>query len=238
MLGAVLGGFVNGLTGFGTALSAMPIWLQVMAPAPAAGLGAASGLVGQLRTLPLIWGAIDWRITGPLVVAGVAGVPIGTMLLPLIEPRAFKLGVGAVLVAYCTFVLLSGRVRVLGLSPRLERLGDVLIGLGAGIMGGLAAMSGPLTIVWATFKPWSRDQKRALFQTYNTVILTAMLASSIVAGLLPGWFWIAALITLPGTLVGVALGATLYRRLDDRRFDRLVLGVLLAMGVSLVLTNA
>lgn len=236
-LGAVLGGFVNGLTGFGTALTAMPIWLQVMAPAPAAALGAASGVVGQLRTLRLIWGSIDWRVVGPFVVAGLIGVPIGTMALPLIEPRAFKLGVGVVLMAYCTFVLLSGRVRVLSLSPGLERLGDVLVGLAAGIMSGLAALSGPLTIVWATFKPWSRDQKRALFQGYNTVILAATLASSLLAGLLPGWFWTMALITLPGTLVGVGIGVALYRRLDDRRFDRLVLGVLLAMGVSLMVTN-
>ena len=237
IIGAVLGGFVNGLTGFGTALSAMPVWLQIMAPAPAAALGAAAGVVGQLRTLGLVWSSIDWRIAGPFVVAGLIGVPVGTMALPWIEPRAFKLGVGVVLVGYCTFVLLSGRVRCLDLPPRLERLGDVLIGLGAGIMSGLAALSGPLTIVWATFKPWSRDQKRALFQAYNTVILSATLASSLLAGLLPGWFWTMLLITLPGTLAGVGLGAALYRRLDDRRFDRVVLAVLLVMGVSLVATN-
>lgn len=236
-LGAVLGGFVNGLTGFGTALTAMPVWLQVMGPAPAAALGAAAGIVGQLRTLGLVWGSIDWRVAAPFVVAGLIGVPLGTMALPLIEPRPFKLGVGLVLVSYCSFVLLSGRARCLELSPRAERAGDALIGLGAGIMSGLAALSGPLTIVWATFKPWTRDQKRALFQAYNTVILTATLASSLLAGLLPGWFWTMLLITLPGTLAGVALGAALYRRLDDRRFDRLVLAVLLVMGVSLVLTN-
>lgn len=236
-LGAVLGGFVNGLTGFGTSLTAMPVWLQVMAPAPAAALGAAAGVVGQLRTIGYIWGAIDWRSAGPFILAGLVGVPIGTWLLPMIEPAAFKRGVGVVLIAYCSFVLASSRIRQLDLPAKIERLGDLLIGFGAGIMSGLAALSGPLTVVWVTLKPWPRDRKRGQMQSFNAVILSATVVSSTLAGVLPSWFWTVALIALPGTLIGVGLGAALYRRLDDRRFDRLVLTLLLLMGVSLVVMN-
>jgi uncharacterized membrane protein YfcA len=42
---------------------------------------------------------------------------------------------------------------------------------------------------------------------------------------------------LPGTIFGVRLGIMVYRRLDDRRFDRLVLVLLLGSGLSLILGN-
>jgi uncharacterized membrane protein YfcA len=237
LAGGMLGGFVSGLTGFGTALTAMPVWVQVMSPPFAANLAAAAGVVGQLPTLRLIWPSLEPRRVGPFIAAGLAGVPVGTWLLPLLEPRLFKLGLGVVLVAYCAFQLFAARL-VASFSSDRRPLGDVLIGFGGGILSGIAGLSGPLPIAWSTFKPWTRDQKRALFQSFNTVILSATVCSSAVAGLLPAGFWLTLLLIVPVTFLGVWLGARLYRRLDDRRFDRLVVMLLLMTGVSLVLSNA
>ncbi len=237
LLGALLGGFVNGLTGFGTALTAVPVWIHVLNPAMSAALGAAAGVVGQLQTLHLIWHAIDWRRVAPFILAGLAGVPIGTWILPVVPLGAFKLGVGAVLVVYCGFHLASHRLAATGLAAAGGRLADAAIGFGGGVMSGLAGLSGPLPIMWATFKPWSRDEKRALFQAFNTTILAATVLSSAAAGLLPYAFWRALLICLPATFIGVRIGAWVYRRLDNRRFDHLVVSLLLVMGLSLIVAN-
>lgn len=237
LLGALLGGFANGLTGFGTALTAMPIWIHAMPPPMAAAMGAAAGVTGQLQSLHLIWHALDWRRVATFVVPGLLGVPFGTWLLPLVDLRLFKLGVGAVLISYCGFQLVSARLIRIGISTAGSRAADAAIGFGGGIMSGLAGLSGPLPIIWATFKPWSRDEKRALFQGYNTTILSATVISSAVAGLLPWSFWVALLMTVPVTALGVHLGTLVYRRVDDRRFDRIVTSLLLFMGVGLIAAN-
>ena len=241
LVGALAGGFVNGLTGFGTGLTAIPIWIQVLNPAAAAALAAAAGVTGQLQTLHLIRHAIVWRTAVPFVVAGLVGVPIGTWLLPLVDPRSFKIAVGIVLVGYCGFMLLINRLPATwmparGADPGM-RLADLLAGFGGGLMGGLAGLSGPVPIVWTTFKPWTRDQKRGLLQAFNTAILSATVIAIVAAGLVTIQFWYAFLIAVPGTLVGVQLGSVLYRRLDDRRFDRLVMALLLAMGAMLIASN-
>jgi uncharacterized membrane protein YfcA len=44
-------------------------------------------------------------------------------------------------------------------------------------------------------------------------------------------------VALPATLFGVYLGSLLYPRLDDRRFDRIVLVLLLVSGLGLVWQN-
>ena len=141
------------------------------------------------------------------------------------------------LVVYCAFTLCASRIARSGPSNIGGRGADALIGFGAGVMSGIAGLSGPLVIAWATFKPWSRDEKRALFQAFNITILFATVCSSAAAGLLPRAFWIALLVSVPATYLGVHLGALAYRRLDDRRFDRVVVSLLLATGVSMVLTS-
>ena len=240
LLGAVAGGFVNGLTGFGTALAAMPFWLYVMPPPLAAQLAAAAGVMNQVQTLPAIWHAIDWRRVAPFIVPGLAGVPIGVWLLPYVGIRSFKLGVGVLLVTYCGFLLLNASRRSLvprTVAPEERPWADAAVGFGGGVLGGLAGLSGPLPTLWATFKPWSKDHKRVLFQSFNVTILSAMLVFSAVAGLMPSDIWFNLLLVLPGTVVGVRLGVMVYRRLDDRRFDRLVLMLLLASGLSLIAGN-
>lgn len=237
VLGAATGGFVNGLTGFGTALTAAPIWLHVLSPASTGALGAAAGVIGQLQTLHQIWHAIEWRRVGHFIVAGLAGIPLGTWLLPMIEPRAFKLGVGLVLIAYCSFQLFAARLLASRKTPLGGRLADALVGFTGGVMGGMAGLSGPPVIIWASFQPWPRDQKRALFQAYNMTILSAAFCSIAAAGLLGAQFWYALALAAPATLAGVHAGFHVYRRLDDRRFDRLVMAILLLMGAMLVVGN-
>lgn len=237
VLGALLGGIANGLTGFGTALTALPIWLQVMPPPIAAALAAGAGVLGQVQSLHLVWHAVRWKRVAPFIVAGLAGVPIGTWLLPMIDLRIFKLLVGGLLVVFCAFQLSAERLARSGLAAAGGWPADALVGLGGGVMSGIAGLSGPLPIMWATFKPWSRDEKRALFQTFNLTILATTVASSTVAGLLPTSYWFALLICMPATYTGVWIGGAIYRRLDDRRFDRVVTAMLLTMGAGLIASS-
>jgi uncharacterized membrane protein YfcA len=51
-LGALAGGFVSGLAGFGTALMALGIWLYVLPPSIAVPLVLICSIVAQTSTLP------------------------------------------------------------------------------------------------------------------------------------------------------------------------------------------
>lgn len=233
-LGAFAGGFVNGLTGFGTGLSAMPIWLQTLPPALAAQLAAAGGVAGQLTTLKSIWHAIDWRGLAPMLLAGLVGVPIGAAFVPMIDTQLFKAAVGVILIAYATLMLLSGsRLRL----PPMGRGADILIGFSGGLMGGIAGLSGVTPTVWAALQGWSKERRRGVFQAFNLTILSATLIAHLFRGLMTPQFIVALLIALPGTFLGVALGQRVYARLDDRRFDRVVLILLAIAGIGLLATT-
>jgi uncharacterized membrane protein YfcA len=234
LAGALAGGFVNGLAGFGTALTGLPIWLQAVEPAVAAQVASGCSVLGHLSTFPAIWRSIDWRRLAPLVCAGLIGVPVGTLLLPYIPLATFKLGVGVVLVVYCTFMLIAaGRVK-LAIGGRNA---EAAVGLAAGVLGGLAALSGVLVTIWASLKDWPKVQRRVFFQAFNFTVLTAMLLASVASGQVGLRSVLALCIAAPGTFIGAWVGLRLYHRLNDLAFDRLILAVLLLSGVGLIWTS-
>jgi uncharacterized membrane protein YfcA len=231
VLGAFAGGFVNGLTGFGTAMTALPIWVHALAPALASPLAVACSIAGQLQTLPAIWHAIDFRRLLPFVLGGVLGVPLGVLLLPRIDVALFKMTVGVLLVASCTFLLLYRRRTAWTGGGRAA---DAGVGFAGGILGGLAGLSGLLPTLWAELRGWEKDARRAVFQGFNLSILVFALASQGVAGFLTLEFAKVLLMALPATLVAAWLGRRLYGRLDTRRFAKVVLVLLLVAGVVLI----
>jgi uncharacterized membrane protein YfcA len=232
--GALIGGLLNGLTGFGTGLTALPLWLQVLEPAVAAQLVSVASIAGHLSALPSLWRDSDWRALAPMLLAGLVGVPIGLCLLPVIKVELFKTAVGIILICYCAFMLCAaGRLHI----RRAGTAADMAIGFLGGILGGIAGLSGPPPIVWGTLRSWPKAQRRRTLQAFNTAVLSAMLVASLAGGFIDGRLVVAAAIALPATFLGNWLGERLYRRLDERRFDRVVLGLVFLSGCLLVWAN-
>jgi uncharacterized membrane protein YfcA len=234
LLGALAGGTVNGLTGFGTGLTAMGLWLYAISPTTAASLVIICSVVSQFQTLPMIWRTIRWERVLPLVVPGVLGVPIGTWLLPHIEPRFFKIGVGSFLIVYSAYVL-ARKVEIN--SAWGGRITDGVVGFGGGVLGGLTGFSGVLPIVWTDVRGWAKEQRRGVVQAFNLSILSLALVSHAISGLLTRQVALVAAIALPGTILGAWLGSLIYRRLADRGYQRVVMMLLLLSGLALIWTS-
>ena len=77
VFGAVAGGFVSGLAGFGTALIALGVWLNVLPPGIAGTLVIICSVVSQTAALPSLWRTIDFKLVWPFLVGGLLGVPSG-----------------------------------------------------------------------------------------------------------------------------------------------------------------
>jgi uncharacterized protein len=234
LAGAFAAGTVNGLTGFGTALTALGIWLYAMPATVAASLAVLCSIVSQLQTLPMIWRTILWHRVLIFVVPGLLGVPIGTFLLPHIDAKLFKIGIGGFLIMYSAYVLVR-RTEIK--SAWGGEAADGAAGFVGGILGGLAGLSGVLPVVWTDVRGWTREQRRAVVQTFNVAILSFALVSHAVSGLLTRQVAVAAIAALPATVLGARLGAFIYRRLADRSYQRVIMLLLLLAGCTLIWTS-
>src|SRR5260370_41582992 len=128
--GALAGGFVSGLAGFGTALMALGTWLYVLPPSLAVPLVLICSVVGQTSTLPSMWRSFDFTLVWPFLIGGLAGVPLGTMLTAHAGPRIFKLSIGRLLVVVSVALLLNR-------LPMAVRFGGRLADRAARIRGGI-----------------------------------------------------------------------------------------------------
>ena len=171
--GALAGGFVSGLAGFGTALMALGIWLYVLPPAIAVPLvlicsvsRAALDAAVDVEAARLQAGlAVRGRRTARHADRHAAGRARRSANLQT-ERRRDAAGV-------------SGRAlfhpHADGVSASAAGSADAAVGFAGGILGGLAGLSGPLPILWASVRGWSKDQRRGVFQIFNGTVLGAAL---------------------------------------------------------------
>jgi uncharacterized membrane protein YfcA len=231
LFGALAGGFVSGLAGFGTALMALGIWLYVLPPSLAVPLVLVCSVIAQSSTLPSIWKTIDFRLVWPFLIGGLAGVPLGTLLIAHANPEVFKLTIGVFLLVFPAALYFQRKPLAFKFGGKLA---DGAIGFAGGILGGLAGLSGPLPILWASVRGWGKEARRGIFQTYNWTVLATALCLQIATGLVkPDLIWLV-LIAFPGTIIGAWLGARLYHAMSDRNFADVVLGLLFLSGIGLV----
>lgn len=233
--GALVAGFVSGLTGLGTALIALSLWLFVAEPAFAVPIAATIAVACHVTTLAFVRRGVVWARLKPFLIGGLVGLPAGVLLLPLLDRETVKLGLGLFLVAYCSYGLL---VRKPPLVCGGGRLADGLVGVGGGFFGGLLSISGPLPTIWAGLRGWPKDEQRGVYQPFNLIVLlTAAVghyASGRVAAADAGLILGATLAAVLGALAGLAV----YRRASDAQFRRYVLGMLLLAGLSLTAERA
>jgi uncharacterized protein len=231
LLGALAGGFVSGLAGFGTALMALGIWLYVLPPSVAVPLVLICSIVAQTSTMPSFWRAIDFKLVWPFLIGGLAGVPLGIMLIAHADPHVFKLSFGVLLLMFPTALYFNRAPVAVSFGGRVA---DAMVGFAGGILGGLAGLSGPLPILWASVRGWGKNERRGVFQTFNWTVLLAALCLQAGTGFVTREVVWLALLALPSTIFGAWLGARTFHALSDRNFSDVVLGLLFLSGVGLV----
>ncbi|MBX9698427.1 MAG: sulfite exporter TauE/SafE family protein [Acetobacteraceae bacterium] len=231
LLGAALGGFVQGLSGFAYGLVALAVWAWVMEPQVAGPLVVFGSLVGQIMALPTIRRGFSPARTWPFVVGGVLGIPLGVVALQAIDPVGFKAALGAFLVVWCPIMLALRR------PPRIAaggRLADAAAGFGGGVGGGLGGLSGPVPILWATLRGWTPDEQRGVFQAFNLVVHALVMTAYVVSGTVTAAFLPLFALVAPAMVLPGLLGVRLYRRISPLLFRRIVLGLLTASGVMML----
>ncbi len=233
ILGALLGGLVNGLSGFGYAVMALGVWLLFLPPALAGPLVVLSIIASNLQAMPRIWQHINLRHTAPFVAGGVLGVPVGVALLGVVSVVWFKAFVAAsILVFIATMLVFRGRIT---LPAKAERFNPV-IGVIGGIMGGLAGLVGVAPTIWATLLRWDKPTKRGIFQSYNLSMSVLSFFMLLWAGYITAEFWRLALVAVPVSVAAAWIGVRIFERLGNAQYNGVVMGILALSGVSILLS--
>jgi uncharacterized membrane protein YfcA len=220
---------VRATFGFGEALVAVPLLALLIPVEVAAPVAALVSVTVAAVVIAQDWRAVHARSAGRLVLATLAGIPLGLWLLERVAEPLVK--------AILAVVILAFALHALGRGVR-QRLGDDRwawpFGLVAGVLGGAYGMNGPPLVIYGALRGWSPRHFRATLQGY---FLPASLIG--VAGYAATGLWTRAVsryyvVSLPAIAAALVLGRVLHRRLDGPRFVRYVHLMLAAVGALLL----
>jgi uncharacterized protein len=169
-----------------------------------------------------------------LLVFGAVGTVVGTRLLVALSSRTATLVLGAFILAFGALNVTGATPRV---SPRWEAWLSPLAGLLAGIVGGLTNVPGtPLVLYFHALglaKGEFVSSVAFTFVVYKIIQLGAVAYYGLLSPSLVGPSLVLTLIAL----AGFALGLKVQDRLEQRTFNRAVLGFLTVLGVWLVVRS-
>ena len=229
--GAVIAGFVQGLSGFAFSLVATSIWIWTLPPQLVAVMSVFGALTGQVVSALTTRRPLLLPRLAPLLAGGLCGLPLGVWLLPRLDSASFQFGVGALLALWCPLMLLSSRIPHVTAGGRWA---DAAAGVAGGAAGAIGGFTGPLPTLWCTLRGWDKDTLRSVIQNFNLVMLAVTFATYLATGLVTRAMLPQLAVVAPALLLPVLLGTRLYAGISPEAFRRLVLVLLAITGAALL----
>jgi len=232
-IGAAAAGFVQGLSGFAFGMVAMSFWAWVLDPRLAAALAVFGALTGQLLAVFSVRRGFNWPLLWPFLLGGLAGIPLGVLVLPHLDMDWFKAVLGALLALWCPVMLVAQRL------PRIggNRWGDGAVGLVGGVLGGIGGFAGSVPTLWCTLRGFNKDTQRAVIQNFNLSMLSVTMAIYLATGIVTRDMAPMFAVVAPAMLIPTLLGTRLYIGISEVTFRRLVLGLLTCSGLTLLASS-
>jgi uncharacterized membrane protein YfcA len=173
---------------------------------------------------------IHWRELGPMGAAGAIGVPLGSVLLLVIDDAVLRRAIGAVVLAFSAAMLAGWRYR------GGQSLGKTIgVGLLGGMLTGSAGVGGPPVILYIMSGDRPIADARAVFIVYFAMLQLIAVPIFVLTGLVT-WtlVWHTALL-VPLYLLATQLGSMLFTRASERFARGFALAALVLIGVATVL---
>ncbi|MBK7025355.1 MAG: sulfite exporter TauE/SafE family protein [Sulfuritalea sp.] len=108
ILVGVVAGFVQGISGFAFALIATSLWAWTIEPQLLVPTVVVTSLLGQGVSILSVKKEVKLARATPFLLGGALGVPVGVLILPMLNAGIFRMSIGIILVIYCS-VMLRGR---------------------------------------------------------------------------------------------------------------------------------
>ena len=226
---ALLAGFIQGLSGFGSVLVALPILVLFLDFNLAVPLVSIWGMT--INTMLLLQLRQHLRLTHilPLTLAAVPGIPLGVYVLKHADTRLLEMLLGGLLLVFASYFVWSG-----GKTRNLPGFWIYLAGFASGCLGGSLAMSGPPVIVYTALQPWHKDEMKSTLTGFFFLSGLIIIGAQALSGLMTAAVFKGSLVSIPFIMLGVYAGTFWYRRLATDRYRQVVVGLITLLGLLTV----
>ena len=222
----LLGTTVFSATGFGIGMIATPVLLIAHEPQSAIVIPGSLGLLTGLWIMWKSWRDVPLRQILPVSIPSWFGAPIGVYILSTADARILSIAIAVLIILFA----IGSFYKVERELPFSTPLG-VIAGFAVGVLLPTTGVAGSLVMLYLMTRQWERQTVRAAMAFF----LTTLMIMSIF------FFWYNGLYTqerlaligiavIPAAL-GLALGAIIIKRINERVFQYAVIGIIIFSSV-------
>ena len=224
-----LASFNQGLTGFGFALTSLPLLSLVIDVKEAIPLAAICGFIVNIYLTYQLKAHIDFSEIKLLIIGSIIGIPLGVFFLAKAdESLILKILAGVILL----FVLLNTThfIKPFNISNRW----GLVFGFFSGILGGAFNTNGPPVLIYFYLKDWDKYKQKASITGYFIITSILIVTSHAVSGFTTSTILLHSLYALPFLVAGILLGNSLFSKVSTNLYRSIILVFLTAMSLILI----
>ena len=229
------GHLVKGVSGFGSALFAVPLLLLILDVQFVTPVFLLFDFTSGVIMVGSNWRSIDRRLLLLLLSGMLVGTGLGTWVLFSFSHEILKRVLGMLVSGWALTMLIRRKSEPVSLGRSLGSYLAPASGFLGGTLGAMFSVNGPPIIIYLSHVLHEKQAFRATLYglffadaCYKIVLFTAN-------GLLDGEVLRFALKMAPFVIAGVLVGSRLQRRVDEELFRRIVAGILVVTGVILLI---
>jgi len=225
-----LSSLIQGITGFGSALIAMPLFsflFEIKTVTPLVALMTIS--VNLFLFIKLKQHYRHQRLI-PLLIGAIPGILTGIFFLKYAPEYLLRVVMSIVLASYSLYALKKPSIKV-SFPPNFS----VVVGFCSGNLGGAFNMNGPPVLLWAAIEKWNKNEFRSILQAYfgisGLIVITFHALTGLTTTIVLKYF----LLAIPFTFLGILIGNYLAEKIPQIRFQQMVCGLLILLAILLVI---
>ena len=226
-----IGAFINGLTGMGGALIALPLISLFASSKDVIVVSMLSGFMVGLMCLSLYWRYINLREVLGFWLAAVPGILLGVWTLKVVNIAWLELLLGILLVIHIIVQIIQDWLGTC-MAPRAVM--KYLCGFAAGFFSGSLGVNGPIMAIYTSLMCMEKNRARGFFTSSmmaSFVSISVLVSNGLVTeNVLHAASWVA-----PAAVTGFVCAWPLAKRIKQETFHHALLILLGVAAASLFL---
>lgn len=218
--------------GFGEALIAVPLLGIFIPMSTAVPLAVMMSILVAGVILIQDHAKVQFQSAKWLILFAILGIPFGLALLFFGNEVLIKILLGAVIIIYSLYTLLSNKTFYLEKDSKLWLF---VCGFLSGVFGGAYGVNGPPLVVYGNLRRWDAQNFRATLQAYFLVAGIISMAGYIGNGMIDTKLLLNFAYTVPVIIPAIFLGRYFNRKIKGESFYTYVYIGLILIGSILIL---
>ena len=225
----LIAGLVSGIVGTGATIILLPVLTLAFGPKAAIPIMAVVALMSNFAKITSWWRDIDWRATAAYALGGIPGAALGARTMLGLPPQLVDIALGSFFL-----IMIPGRRWLAARSYKLDLWMLVPAGVVIGFLTGIVVSTGPITVPLFTAYGLMKGAFIATEAAASLAVYISKATTFRTFGALPTDIVLKGLITGSSVMAGTYVARLVVERLSLAVFQRLLDGVMLLSGCTLL----